>query len=271
MKSLQRFISENNRTSQETFINHNGKHIVNDKTHVRAGDLSEVYKKISQKYLDILGKDNIIKIIKQTLDDSNEILNNLCVCTNKLQNIVIYPASFLTGQTIGRIVEATLARNLNISLNNEFEFVHGSENNKDKDIICKKIPEKLKSIFTTDEITYMRKNWQGPGKKTDDFLKLPKYFGFELKTQQGTGATGNKSYAADIYDETDEKKQFKDRSSFYFIINYDKPKSKTNIQLKNVKVYFGILDQSDWIFYASSGSSSKINNELLSKRFISIL
>lgn len=259
MKTLVNFINESKKRTTETYINRRGKHIVNDNKYVRIGDKASIYKNVSLKYLNLLGQENVENIIKNALENTNTVLEKIC---NSVKDF-IDPSPFLTGHIIGRIFEATLANGfINTSIEG-FKFSHGKENATDKDIICENIPQKMldKFPFTDDEIEYIKYNWQGPKRKNDNFFKTSEYFGFEIKTSMERGATGNKSYAADIFDENSVKK-FKDRSSFYFIMNYTPINKDKIIQINKCTVYFGFLDQSDWIFYKSAGIS-KINTKLL--------
>lgn len=203
------------------------------------------YKDMAEKYVKYCGKENFKACIDKAIIETNKVLRIF------LQNGI---TGFVNGQLIGHIIETKLVESLNFE---GFTFKQGREISDNKDITCIKVSK--------------------------DFLELgnPAAYGIEVKCSQGTGITGNKSYALDVT--TDSKDKIKpNKDSFYLLINYtsnikipqtiDDQNAETIIVNNNVEsfgiklksCYFGYIEQNDWM-YGDTGNSASLKMPALKK------
>lgn len=233
------------------------------------------YKTLAKKYLTIVGGSKSIpedeKALNNNAQNGIEIfkgcIQNAIDETNKILKIFSDNgiAGFVNGQMLGRIVEAKLAESMKDVKG--FTFEQGSEASNDKDIECKECPKELFELGLGD---------------------YAHFYGIELKCSQGTGITGNKSYALDVAD-GEGKSTKSNKNAFYFLINYKAPieipqtvdgqTSKdvaNNIKVNNFAItkytcYFGFIEQNDWV-YGDKGNAASLKMGILkNKRLIPIV
>lgn len=253
MKELVKYINEMHNSE------YNADKYKEDKRH-------EPLKKLAQVYVDYVSIDKIKESVDNAIEETNKLL--------KLMNDNGI-SEFVNGQMLGRIIERKLALSIGDSWTG-FKFQQGQEASEDKDIECKTVPQELIDKIKNLDI------------KLNDLVNLNNAhgYGIELKCSQGSGITGNKSYALDIADGNSKStKSCKD--AFYILINYKAPVEipisvndidsesikklgKTEFKISSYNVYFGFIEQNDWV-YGDKGNAASLKMGILKeKRLIKI-
>lgn len=240
---------------------------------------AEKYKNNSRhKPLQILAQEYINYV---SIDKMKESIDNAIIETNKLLKLMHENgiSEFVNGQMLGRIIERKLANAIGTSWKG-FKFVQGSEASEDKDIECREAPKEF--------IDKMNDKIKSLNIDLNKLINLDNAhaYGIELKCSQGSGITGNKSYALDIADNTGKNtKSCKD--AFYILINYKAPVEipltvddqssedvKNNLHenfiITTYSAHFGFIEQNDWV-YGDKGNAASLKMGILKeKRLIEI-
>ena len=257
MKELVKFINEMHNSE------YNADKYKEDKRH-------EPLKKLAQVYVDYVSIDKIKTSVDHAIEETNKLLK--IMKDNGL-------SEFVNGQMLGRIIERKLALSIGNSWDG-FKFHQGQEASDDKDIECETVPQEFKRKFI-DKIKSL-------GIKLNDLIDLNNAhsYGIELKCCQSSGITGNKSYALDIADANGKNtKSCKD--AFYILINYKAPVEipisvndvdsnsvkkigQTEFKILSYSVYFGFIEQNDWV-YGDKGNAASLKMGILKeKRLIKV-
>ena len=219
-------------------------------------------KDIAQAYIDAIGgKDALFKCVDNAIKKTNKILQLL------YDNGI---SEFVNGQMLGRIIERKLAQSMDLD---GITYEQGKEASNDKDIECTSVSDNIK-----DKVKKLANN------KLKVNLDEPHAYGIELKCSQGSGITGNKSYAIDIDDGKGTKSS---KDAFYILINYKGPIEiadtvddqssedvKDNLHKKFIitiySVHFGFIEQNDWVYGEKGNAASLKMGILKEKRLIKI-
>lgn len=228
------------------------------KNNTRHNDLKD----IAQAYIDAIGGTNaLFKCVDKAIQETNKILQ-------LLYNNGI--SEFVNGQMLGRIIERKLAESIDLD---GITYEQGKEASNDKDIECTSVSDDIK-----DKVKKIA------GNKLKVNLDKPHAYGIELKCSQGSGITGNKSYAIDIDDGKGIKSS---KDAFYILINYKGPIEitdtvddqssediKNNLHKKfiitNYSAHFGFIEQNDWVYGEKGNAASLKMGILKEKRLIKI-
>ena len=219
----------------------------------------DMLKQFAELYLECVGGVNVLyDCVKDAIDKTNGVLQIL------YDNDII---QYIQGQTIARVIEGKLAESINLD---NIEFEHGKENRYDKDLECinisKDVKHKFKDFVKNNDIKF----------DVDDTHS----YGLEIKTSQGSGITGNKSYAVDEGGK-------KSKNGFYILINYKAPieipesvddqtsdsvKELVGVKfkIKSFDSYFGYIEQSDWVASEHGNAASLQMKILKEKRLIKL-
>ena len=219
-------------------------------------------KDIAQAYIDAIGgKYALLKCVDNAIKETNKILQLL------YDNGI---SEFVNGQMLGRIIERKLAESIDLD---GITYKQGKEASNDKDIECTSVSEIIK-----DKVKKLASN------KLKVNLDEPHAYGIELKCSQGSGITGNKSYAIDIDDGKGTKSS---KDAFYILINYKGPIEivdtvddqssedvKDNLHKKFIitsySAHFGFIEQNDWVYGEKGNAASLKMGILKEKRLIKI-
>lgn len=179
-----------------------------------------MYKQLEEHYLKLLGAENIIRIIEESVVSYNGFIDKA--------KEYGYESVIGNGRSIGSIMEMEIAKRINI---NGFKFKQGKEASNDKDFECISYGHRFNKKFTS----------------IIGDIYNPHNYGIELKCSSGYRPVGNRGFAV-----SDNKQ--KSKNSFYLCIT--NIKKDNDYHISSYKIWFIYVEQRDWLPCREGGGSS---------------
>ena len=201
-----------------------------------------VYTQLEEHYLKLLGVENILGIIEESVASYNGLID---IVTQ--QGYGKYASRMNHGRFIGPSIEDEIASRLgNV---NGFKFKQGNEKSKDKDLECIEYGHRFDKKFAP----------------IIGNIYDPHNYGIELKCstkKSEVRPTGNRSFAV-----SDNKLKSKD--SFYICISKIHADQDTKFHIDSYQVWFIYAEQRDWLpCREGSGGSCLIMHDVWKDRAI---